>query len=101
MALEDGGNGGDDRERSAPGQRAPSPGGRPLGFRLPQIVVEGVLRHGKKADVITFSYRIFRIVELSFVVTIPSEGHTKAPVYIRAWIDRNAEDKPGSVVVED
>lgn len=73
---------------------------RPLGFRLPQIVVEGVLRRSKRADIITFKQRLFRIIELTFIVTIPEEGKTRAPVYIRAYIDRSQEDPPGSVVIE-
>lgn len=78
----------------------PEDGARPAGYRLPQIIVEGVLRRGKHAEVITFKIRLLRLCELSFVVTIPEEGKTRAPVYVRFFIDRSAEDRPGSVVIE-
>ncbi len=74
---------------------------RPKGFQLPQIVVEGVLKRSRLADVITFRLRVLRLIELTFLVTIPEEGKTKAPVYVRFWIDRTQEDKPGTVVIED
>jgi hypothetical protein len=73
--------------------------GRPPGFQLPQIVVEGVLRKSRKSDVITFKLRVLRLIELTFLVTIHQGGKTKAPVYVRMWIDRSREDKPGSIVV--
>jgi hypothetical protein len=59
-----------------------------------------VLRRALKSDVITFKLRLLRLCELSFVVTIPEEGKTRAPVYVRFFIDRSAEDRPGSVVIE-
>ena len=78
----------------------PPEAGRPPGFQLPQIIVEGVLRRSRKADLITFKLRLLRLVELTFIVTIPEEGRTKAPVYVRMWIDRSQEDKPGTVTIE-
>jgi len=73
---------------------------RPIGFRLPQIVVEGILRKSKRADIITFKLRLLRLIELTFIVTIPEEGKVRAPVYIRMFVDRSQEDPPGSVVIE-
>jgi len=78
----------------------PEDGARPAGFRLPQIIVEGVLRRALKSDVITFKIRLLRLCELSFVVTIPEEGKTRAPVYVRFYLDRSQEDRPGSIVIE-
>jgi hypothetical protein len=72
---------------------------QPQGFRLPQIIVEGVLRRSLKADIITFKLRLLRLIELSFVVTVPAQGKTKAPVYVRFWVDRSQEDKPGTISI--
>lgn len=73
---------------------------RPPGHQLAQIVVEGVLRKTRKADIITFSLRLW-LIDLTFLVTLPEEGKTKAPVYVRFWIDRSREDKPGTVIIDD
>ena len=78
----------------------PATRGRPAGFRLPQIVLEGVLRRSKHADVITFNVRLLRLVELTFIVTVPEEGKTRAPVYVRFFIDKASQDAPGSVRIE-
>jgi len=59
-----------------------------------------VLRHSFKADVITFSLNILRVLNLTFIVTVPSENSDKAPVYVRFSLDESAQDPPGSVVVE-
>ena len=67
---------------------------------MPQIIIEGVLRRSRKADLITFKLRLLRLVELTFIVTIPEEGRTKAPVYVRMWVDRSQEDKHGTVTIE-
>lgn len=74
---------------------------KPPGYELPQIIAEGILRRSRKADVITFRLRLLRLIELTFLVTLPAEGKTKAPVYVRMWIDPSRQDKPGSIVVED
>lgn len=78
---------------------AGSGSGRPLGFQLPQIVVEGILRKTKKSSVITFKLRVLRLLELTFLVTVPQENKTRAPVYVRFYVDRSQEDRPGTVVV--
>ena len=52
-----------------------------------QIIVDGVLRHGRTADVIEFSIYILRF-ELRFTVTIPEEGTVRAPVYIKHRINK-------------
>jgi hypothetical protein len=74
-------------------------GRQPLGFQQPQIITEGVLRKTRKSAVITFKLRVLRVLELTFLVTVPEEGTTRAPVYVRFWLDRSAEDKPGTVVI--
>lgn len=76
------------------------PGGKPAGFKLPQIIVEGILRKSRKAEVITFKLRLLRLIELTFIVTVPREGATRAPVYIRFFVDRSKEDRPGTVIIE-
>lgn len=48
----------------------------------PQIVIDGFLRRTARADVIDFSLYFLRF-ELRFTVTIPEEGTTKAPVYVK------------------
>lgn len=53
----------------------------------PQIVINGHLRHGKTADVVEFSL-FFLKFEIRFTVTIPVEGTTIAPVYVRFRIAR-------------
>lgn len=78
----------------------PDDSNRPPRHTLPQIILEGVLRKSLRSDVITFKLRVFRIVELTFLVTIPEEGTTRAPVYVRFFLDRSQEDKPGTVVIE-
>ena len=77
-----------------------SQGGRPPGFKLPQIVVEGIRRHSRHTDVITFHLKVLRVIELRFLVCIPPAGRTKAPVYVRFFLDKDAGDPPGSVVIE-
>ena len=76
------------------------PEGRPASFRLPQIIVEGVLRRSLKSEVITFKLHFLKIVEVTFIVTIPEKGRTRAPVYVRCWVDRSRENPPGSIVIE-
>lgn len=73
---------------------------RPMGFRLPQIIVEGILRRSRRADIITFHLTLLRIIELTFIVTIPEEGKTRAPVYVRMFVNKNRGDAPGTVVIE-
>ena len=86
--------------RSSPNGRPPVPVERPRGHELPQIILEGVLRRSLRADIITFKCRLLGLVELSFIVTVPEEGTTRAPVYVRFFIDRSQEDRPGSRVIE-
>lgn len=74
--------------------------GRPRGFQLPQLVIEGILRKTHKSSVITFKLNVLRILELTFLVTVPKDGSTRAPVYVRFWLDKSQEDKPGSVTIE-
>ncbi len=76
---------------------------RPAGFKLPQIVGEAIARKGKKGWVLTFKLpRILRLIEVSCLVAVPEEirDGSRSPVYIRFWLDRSQEDKPGSVVIE-
>lgn len=75
-------------------------GRRPYGHELPQIVTEGTLRHALKSDVITFRMQLFRIIELTFLVTVPKEGSSRAPVYIRAFVDGAKGDPPGTVSIK-
>ena len=60
-----------------------------------------MLRRGKNSDLITFKIRILRVLELTFLVVLPEEGKTKAPVFVRFFLDRTQEDPPGSIVVAD
>jgi hypothetical protein len=55
-----------------------------------QIIVNGFLRHAAKSDVIDFSLYFLRF-EIRFTVTIPEEGTTRAPVYIKC---RLSKDRP-------
>ena len=57
----------------------------------PQIVVDGFLRRTARADVIDFSLYFLRF-ELRFTVTIPEEGTSKAPVYIKHRIQIQKPD---------
>jgi hypothetical protein len=66
----------------------------------PQIIVEGNLRQGPRADVIVFRLRIM-IVDITCVVTVPPDGETKAPVYVKFRIDTSQSQAPGSVVISD
>lgn len=77
-----------------------TPPRKPFGHQLPQIVTEGTLRHSLKSDVITFKLRLLRLVELTFLVVIPREGSTKAPVICRFYLDESQQDVPGSVRIE-
>jgi hypothetical protein len=49
----------------------------------PQIVLEGRFKRGENADTITCNYRMNEIYELVIIVTVPPEGDTRAPVYIK------------------
>jgi hypothetical protein len=73
---------------------------RPAGHMWPQRIFEGVVRRSRRADVITFEIRCFRFIVLKFVVTVPEPGKSKAPVYMRAWVDPSQQDAPGSIVIE-
>ena len=66
----------------------------------PQIIVEGNLRQGPQSDVIVFRLRLL-IVDLTCVVTIPPDGETKAPVYVKFKIHRSQNQPPGSRVIRD
>ncbi len=81
-------------------QEPARPESRPASFRLPQIIVEGVLRQSLKGDLITFKLRLLRIIEVTCLIPLPEAGKTRVPVYIRAWVDRSRGDPPGSVVVK-
>ena len=48
----------------------------------PQIKLTGTLKQGEHTDTIVFSLR-FLMFELVFIVTIPPEGETHAPVYVK------------------
>ena len=82
-------------------EQGASQGGRPPRHRWPQIILEGVLRRSREVDVITFTLPpILRLFEVSVVVTLPRDGKTKAPVYVRFFLNKDAGDPPGSVVIE-
>jgi len=66
----------------------------------PQIIVEGNLKHGPTSDIIVFKLRLL-IIDLTCVVTVPPEGETKAPVYVKFRIDYSQNQPPGSVVISD
>jgi hypothetical protein len=72
---------------------------RPRKIQDPQIILEGELHQGTKAEVIIFKLRLLRLIELTFVVTVPVEGETRAPVYCRFKMLLDQADPPGSVVV--
>lgn len=73
---------------------------RPRKRNDPQIIVEGRLKNGPVSDCITFRMKVL-IVELTFIVTIPPEGETKCPVYVKFRIDWTQNQPPGSVVIGD
>ena len=66
----------------------------------PQIIVEGTLKQGPNSDFIMFRVSLL-IVDLTFIVTLPPEGKTKAPVYVKFRIDYSKNQPPGSVLIED
>lgn len=75
---------------------------RPAGFKLPQIVAEAIARKGKRGWVLTFKLpRLLRLVEVTCLVAVPDDMRdgVKTPVYVRFWLDRSQEDRPGSVRV--
>jgi hypothetical protein len=72
---------------------------RPRKIQDPQIILEGQLHQGQKAEVIIFKVRLLRLIELTFVVTIPAEGETRAPVYCRFKMLLDQADAPGSVII--
>lgn len=55
--------------------------------RDPQIVVTGQLKEGPRADVIVFSIPL-ALLELVCIVTIPAEGTSVVPVYVKFKIKR-------------
>jgi|HubBroStandDraft_6_1064221.scaffolds.fasta_scaffold22206_6 hypothetical protein len=75
-----------------------TPQGKPFKKFDPQIIVEGQLRNGQNSDFICFSLKLL-IVDLKFIVTIPEEGSTVAPVYVKFRIDWNQANPPGSVQI--
>jgi len=55
----------------------------------PQIIVQGELKAGEKADLIVFTIPL-ALIELVCIVTIPPEGETRAPVYVKFKVQRPA-----------
>lgn len=53
----------------------------------PQIVVQGHLKSGENSDIIVFSIPL-ALFEIVCIVTIPSEGETRAPVYCKFKVNR-------------
>ena len=70
----------------------------PKKYSDPQIIVEGTLKEGERSDYITFRLR-FLIVDLVLIVTIPEEGQTKAPVYVKFKIDKTQSQPPNSIYI--
>jgi hypothetical protein len=62
----------------------------------PQLIFEGTLKEGPKSDYITFRWRIFPLVDLIFIVTLPNEGSTTAPVYMKTKIVWSGNMSPGT-----
>ncbi len=82
-----------------PGQQdGPAP--KPRGHELPQIVCTGTVRRSLKSCLVTFRLRLFRVVELTFLVPFPRDGSPRVPVYVRFWVDAAAGDRPGTVPLE-
>jgi hypothetical protein len=50
--------------------------------RDPQIIVEGEYKQLEKSDVIVFQLNL-ALIQLCFIVTVPPEGETRAPVYVK------------------
>lgn len=65
-----------------------------------QIICEGNLKQGDKSDYITFRMKILA-VDVICIVTIPGEGKTKAPVYVKFKLDWGMNQPPGSVVIDE
>jgi hypothetical protein len=71
---------------------------RPAGHQLPQRKFEGILRKTQRSAIITFELTVFRLVKLKFLVVVPEEGQTRAPVYVRFWVDPEQGDAPGATM---
>ena len=50
--------------------------------RDPQVVVQGELRQGPVVDLIVFRLNLL-LLELTFIVNVPPDGETTAPVYVK------------------
>jgi hypothetical protein len=80
---------------AAPPQRAR----KPEGFKLPQIIVRAVARRGRRGWTFAFTLpRLFRLIEATCLVAVPDviEEGAESPVFVRFWIDRSQEDRPGT-----
>lgn len=51
--------------------------------RDPSITLEGEYKQLEKSDIIVFELPLFGLGRLAFIVTVPPEGSTKAPVYVK------------------
>lgn len=68
----------------------------------PQLRVQGILKYGEKADIIVFTIPL-ALFELVCIVTIPPEGETIAPVYVKfkikkPWLENGQDTRPGPEV---
>lgn len=76
--------------------------GRPPGYKLPQIVLEGVVREAHERTIVTIKLpRLLRLIELTLLVVIPEKGAKKVPAYLRFFVDVSAGDAPGTVTITD
>jgi hypothetical protein len=61
--------------------------------REPQIRVEGEFQQLENSDIIVFEFKLMDVLLVTCLVTVPPEGQTRAPVYIKPrviWPDGKA-----------
>lgn len=64
----------------------------------PQMILEGTYRQGEASDMIVFRFKLF-LVEITCIVTVPPDGETHAPVYLKFKLDKSMNMPPGSVKI--
>jgi hypothetical protein len=60
----------------------------------PQLKLQGTLKSGENADVIVFSVHL-ALFEMVCIVTVPPDGETIAPVYVKFKISQR-QKKPAN-----
>jgi hypothetical protein len=52
-------------------------------YRDPSVTLEGEYKQLERSDIIVFELSLFGLGRLAFIVTVPPEGQTRAPVYVK------------------